>query len=189
MASRCSSNLVAGIVLLMGVSVFAQSADRAQTEAQARRAADRLAALQKEAEALAKQERSLLAELRKLEVEREIRVAELVRTQRDAASVREKLAVATRRSEELAGRAEQQRPDAEARMVQLYKMGRAGYWRLLLDANSLREVGRAYRTAAALGRIDRDRVEEHRKTLASLAAERANLQARANELTALQRKA
>ena len=36
-------------------------------------------------------------------------------------------------------------------MVQLYKMGRAGYWRLLLDVNSLRELGRAYRTAAALG--------------------------------------
>jgi hypothetical protein len=25
--------------------------------------------------------------------------------------------------------------------VQLYKMGRAGYWRLLLDVNSLRESG------------------------------------------------
>jgi septal ring factor EnvC (AmiA/AmiB activator) len=68
-------------------------------------------------------------------------------------------------------------------------MGRAGYWRLLLDVNSLREVGRAYRTAAALGRIDRDRVDEHRRTLAALSAERSSLQARAGELGALQRQA
>ena len=74
-------------------------------------------------------------------------------------------------------------------MVQLYKMGRAGYWRLLLDVNNLREVGRAYRTAAALGQIDRDRVEEHRRTLAALTAERASLEARVKELAALQKRA
>jgi septal ring factor EnvC (AmiA/AmiB activator) len=68
-------------------------------------------------------------------------------------------------------------------------MGRAGYWRMLLDVNSLRELGRAYRTAAALGRIDRDRIEEHRRTLAALTSEKTVLQARAKELDTLQRKA
>ena len=68
-------------------------------------------------------------------------------------------------------------------------MGRAGYWRLLLDVNSLRDVGRAYRTAAALGRIDRDRVNEHRQTLAELTKDRTTLQTRAKELDALERKA
>src|SRR5262249_57031204 len=70
--------------------------------------------------------------------------------------------------------------------VRLYKMGRAGYWKLLLDVNSLREIGHAYRTAAALSRIDRDRVEEHRRTLAALMAERTALQARARELARLE---
>src|SRR4029078_12785290 len=64
-------------------------------------------------------------------------------------------------------------------------MRRAGSRRLLLDVNDLREIGRAYRTAAALGRIDRDRVEEHRRTLAALASERAALQKRATDLDAL----
>ena len=73
--------------------------------------------------------------------------------------------------------------------MQIYKLGRAGYWRLLLDVNNLREVGRAYRTASALARIDRDRVEEHHRTMAALAKERGTLQARAKELDALQRKA
>jgi septal ring factor EnvC (AmiA/AmiB activator) len=68
-------------------------------------------------------------------------------------------------------------------------MGRAGYWRLMLDVENLHEIGRAYRTAAALSRIDRDRAEEHRRTLAALRTERASLDTRAKELAALQKKA
>jgi septal ring factor EnvC (AmiA/AmiB activator) len=175
---------------VIGIGLSAQTpADRSQTEALARRAAERLAALEREAESLATQERSLLAELRKLEVDRAIKVAQLDRIEHDATDVQAKLASATARTQALQGEAQRQRPDVEARLVQLYKMGRAGYWRLLLDVNNLRDVGRAYRTAAALGRIDRDRVDEHRRTLAALTTERATLQARAAELHTLQRKA
>jgi septal ring factor EnvC (AmiA/AmiB activator) len=177
------------VVSLLVVSIAAQTPDRSHTEAQARRAADRLAALQRESAALAKQERTLLAELRKLELDREIKVEELSTIKRDSDDVQGKLDAAASRAQQLEAEAERQRPDVEARMVQLYKMGRAGYWRLLLDVNSLRELGHAYRTAAALNRIDRDRVEEHRRTVAALAAERATLEARAKELTALEKKA
>src|SRR5687768_14228379 len=181
--------LTVGITLLLGISLTAQPPpDRQATEALARRAADRLAALQREAESLAKQERGVLAELRKLEVDRAIKVEELAAIQRDTRGVQARLAATTAQAKRLQGEAERQRPDVEARMVQLYKMGRAGYWRLLLDVNNLREVGRAYRTAAALERIDRDRVEEHRRTLAALAGERAALETRAKELAGLQRR-
>ena len=185
---KAAISLLAGIAVA-AAGIAAQTPDRAQTEALARRAADRLAALQREAESLLKQERTLLAELRKLEIDREIKVEELAKIQRDTSYTREKLTATTAKTEKLQGEAERQRPDVEARMVQLYKMGRAGYWRLLLDVSSLREVGRAYRTAAALGRIDRDRVEEHRRTLAALNTERASLQARVKELATLQRRA
>jgi murein hydrolase activator len=181
--------LLIGITLLLGISLAAQTPDRSQTEALAKRAAERLAALQREADALARQQRSLLVELRKFEVEREIKVEELAKVRRDTESVQQRLAAATAKTAQLQAEADRQRPDVEARLVQVYKMGRAGYWRLLLDVNSLREVGRAYRTAAALGRIDRDRVDEHRRTLAALSAERSSLQARAGELGALQRQA
>jgi septal ring factor EnvC (AmiA/AmiB activator) len=180
---------VAGITALLGMGLIAQTSDRAQVDALSRRAADRLAALQREAESLAGQERGLLGELRKLELEREIRLEKLSGIERDAAAVRQKLAATTARAHTLEGQAELQRPDVEARLVRLYKLGRAGYWRLLLDVSSLREMGRAYRTAAALGRIDRDRVEEHRRTLASLKAERTALQARVKELEGLERAA
>ena len=152
---------------MIGTAALAQApADRApgsgeatarQTEALSRRASERLAALQHEAETLATQEQTLLVGLRKLEVEREIKQEELAKVEREAADVQRQLTVASTRARVLQSEAERQRPDIEARFVQLYKLGRAGYWRLLLDVNSLREVGRAYRTAAALGRIDRDR--------------------------------
>jgi septal ring factor EnvC (AmiA/AmiB activator) len=167
----------------------AEGSARQATEALARRAAERMASLQREADALATQARSLLVELRKLEIDREMRVEQLAQIQRETAEVQAKLAAAAARAETLQGEATRQLPDVEARMVQLYKLGRAGYWRLLLDVNSLRDVGRAYRTAAALGRIDRDRVSEHRRTLSALTKERADLQARAAELAGLQKKA
>src|SRR5207237_4700228 len=52
-----------------------------QTEALSRRASERLAALQHEAETLATQEQTLLVGLRKLEVEREIKQEELARSE------------------------------------------------------------------------------------------------------------
>jgi septal ring factor EnvC (AmiA/AmiB activator) len=189
---------VTALAILLGAGGFAQTpapepdapqASAAQTETQAKRAAERIAALQREAEALARQERTLLGELRKLEVERELRVEELAQIQRDVADVRAKIADATARAAALQAEAARQRPDVEARLVQLYKMGRAGYWRLMLDVENLHEIGRAYRTAAALSRIDRDRAEEHRRTLAALRTERASLDTRAKELAALQKKA
>jgi septal ring factor EnvC (AmiA/AmiB activator) len=166
----------------------ADASPRQAAEAQAKRAAERLAALQREAESLATQERSLLADLRKLEIDRAIKVQQLEQIERDAAAVRQAQRETAARTAALQGEAERQRPDVEARLVRLYKMGRAGYWRLLLDVNSLRDVGRAYRTAAALGRIDRDRVNEHRQTLAELNKDRIALQRRATELDALERK-
>ena len=71
------------------------------------------------------------------------------------------------RDERARGRAAEQRRNRSARTskrawCELYKLGRAGYWRLLLDVDDLRAIGRAYRTAAALNRLDRDRVQEHR---------------------------
>lgn len=176
-----------GAATLAAISLTAQTADPAkQAQALAKRAADRLAALQREAESLAGQERTLLGELRKLELDREIKVERLSALEREAADTRGKLDATTKRAKQLESDAERQRPDIEARLVQLYKMGRAGYWRMLLDVHSLREVGRAYRTAAALSRIDHDRVEEHRRTLAALTAERAALKTRAKELDRLE---
>jgi murein hydrolase activator len=180
------------LAIIVSVTMSAQTppaAERAQTEALAKRAAERLATLQKESESLAKQEQTLLVELRKLEVDRQIKVEELAGIERESGRVRQQLESAATRAEALQSDANRQRPDIERRLQQLYKMGRAGYWRLLLDVDDLRQLGRAYRTAAALTRIDHDRVEEHRRTLAALAEERAALETRSRELDGLQKRA
>src|SRR5689334_19665278 len=60
----------------LSVAVLAQTADRARTEALASRAAERIQALQREADQLASQERTLLGDLRKLEIDRQIKSEE-----------------------------------------------------------------------------------------------------------------
>src|SRR4051812_13696384 len=78
-----SNHAIAGFcavsVVIVGCAVLLarQPADRARAETLARRAGERLQALQREAERLASQESSLLTDLRKLEVERQIKAEEV----------------------------------------------------------------------------------------------------------------
>src|ERR1035437_7068367 len=98
MASRASKRtwwLVAGgWWLALGAAMLAQQPDRGRTEALARRAAERLQTLQREADDLASQEQSVLGDLRKLALERQIKAEEF--KQADA----QVQAVAADRSEE-----------------------------------------------------------------------------------------
>src|SRR5688500_9907343 len=87
------------ISLTIGATVLAQvPSDRQAAEALARRAAQRMAALQREADALANQARSLLVELRKLELDREMKVEQLAEIRRETAEVQSKLAASAART-------------------------------------------------------------------------------------------
>jgi septal ring factor EnvC (AmiA/AmiB activator) len=160
-------------------------ADRDRAAAAAKRTADRLAALQREADTLAAQERTLLVELRKLEVQRQISVEELAKIEQQRVETQKKLDSAEARAAALAQTAAAQLPDVEARLIHLYKMGRAGYWRLLLNVDDLQALARAYRTASTLTAVDKARVREHYATLDALARERKALHARADEIARL----
>jgi murein hydrolase activator len=167
----------------------AQADERARREAASKRAAERIRALQREADALVTRERSLLAELRKLEIDRELRIEEVGQIEREMTDTREALDASRARAIELEAAAAAQRPEIEARLVQLYKMGPAGYWRLLLDTQDIKAIGRAYRTAAALNRLHRERVEAHAATLAALRKEQEELEARVRAIATLQGRA
>lgn len=155
----------------------------------ARRISERLRALEREAADLATREKTLLTELRQLELERQIKTEQLVTLDQDVKATETKLADATARAASLRSAADASRPEVEDRIVRLYKMGRAGYWRLLLDVEDARAIGRTYRVAAALSKLDRDTVQNHAETLAALEAERTTLEAQARELNALQAQA
>jgi murein hydrolase activator len=164
-------------------------ADRARTEGLARRAADRLQALQREADRLAAEERTVIGDLRKLEIERQIRMEELKGVDADAVKLQTELDQTSVRLEALQASASTARPELEQRLVEIYKLGRAQYLRLLLSTPDIRRLGQSTRTVAALAKLDRDRVATYAKTLADLNRERAALDTRRVEFSALRAKA
>jgi septal ring factor EnvC (AmiA/AmiB activator) len=182
MANRSSRTIrtVAAVAAFFGLIAFvaAQTPERARTEALAKRAGERLVALQREADRLASEEASLLNGLRKLEVDRQIRAEELKRADGDVAAIKADIDGATRQMQTLEAAAAAERPELNARLVEMYKMGRARYARVLLSAGDLRKLGQASRTVAAMARLDRERIEQHQRTLEALKATRATLDVR-----------
>jgi septal ring factor EnvC (AmiA/AmiB activator) len=193
MASRYFSRKAIGkaaLVVALGAGLAAQqAAPGRRPSTPSERAAERIRQLQREAEALVAQESQLLVELRKLELERQIKVEELTNVERQQKETSHQLEDATERAHALQLIAEADRPDVESRLVQLYKLGRAGYWRLLLDVDDVRSLGRIYRTAAAMTHLDRERIQAHQRTLDALAKEHVTLQARAKQLQTLEQQA
>ena len=185
-ASGSLLTLLCAFSALAGPRVLARAPSTSQAAgAASQRAADRLKDLQREADELATREKSLLAELRQLEIQRQLKGEELARIDQELGKTEELIAAANARATALRASAETQRPDVEARLVRLYKLGSAGYWRLLLDVDDARSLGRAYRTAAALTRLDVQQVRQHEGTLQSLAAERVALEDQARKSAAL----
>ena len=161
---------------------MAQSPDRAVTDATARRVNERIRALQAEADRLASQSRTLLGDLRQLEIQRDI-AAETVKTANATlAQAQAALQQATDRLTALDQQRESQLPDLKVRLVDIYKRGRGGYAQMLLDVHGMREFARALRAVAALTTINDARISEHRRTLAQMRQERDAMQQRTREL-------
>jgi len=78
------------------------------------------------------------------------------------------------------------RPELRSRLVEMYKLGRARYLRLLLSTPDLRRIGQATRTVATLAKLDQDRVATYRQTLLAMAAARGDLAARSVQLRDVQ---
>jgi septal ring factor EnvC (AmiA/AmiB activator) len=181
--------LTIALVLAAAAGLAAQTSDRLRTESQARRASERLVALQREAEALAAQERTLLTELRRLELERDLKTEELRQIDADTRQVARELGNAGNQIDALEAQADAERPLLEARIVELYKLGSPGYIRLLFNVADLKEFGRAYRLVSALAALDRQRAAEHQQHLRQLRSAHAALKERSAEMTKLQRQA
>jgi septal ring factor EnvC (AmiA/AmiB activator) len=150
---------------------------------------DRLAALQRESQALARQERTLLNELRQLEVERDLQAEQVRRAESELADVTAQRAEAATRIAALETRIATETPGLSARLVDLYKLGRPGYLRLLFDVDGLRSAARGYRMVTALVDADRRRVAEFQHTLDELHQSERLLADRGARIQALQAQA
>ncbi len=178
------SSTVACLLLAAG-PIAAQQPDRAATEALARRAAERLKALHAEADRLVAQERSLIGELRRLELNRQIKSEELKKIDAEAATLAAELAHTDAEVRRLEARDLAERPEMSARIVELYKLGQGRYLKLLLSTSDLRRVGQASRMVAALARRDRDRFAAYQQRLEELKKARAALEDRSARLAKL----
>ena len=185
-----------GVVLLGGTLVWQPglaarggqqppSAERQRVERLSQRAMDRVRALQTEADELASRERTLLGEIRRLEIDRQIRTEEFGVIDGDLAETTGQLEDTATRISDLEREADAQRPLVEARLVALYKMGTPRYTRLLLGAGDLRARGRNYRLIGSLAR-DREQFDDLRETVTDLQVSRSTLEARQVEVAALQ---
>jgi septal ring factor EnvC (AmiA/AmiB activator) len=164
-------------------------AARARAQALTDRANTRMQQLQREADALASQERTLLVELRQLEVQRDLKAAEVARVNATLAATLADITRTEGQTRQLEATVARQKPAIRARLVELYKLGRPGYWRLLLNVNDLRAVGEAYRSVSELSRQDQLQIAEHRRTLAALAQAQQALAAKEAETRRLRAKA
>lgn len=146
----------------------------------------RIDALQREAQSLAGSARTLVGELRALEIERDLRAAEVSRAEATLAVTTRDIAAATSRLSRLEAERQQQLRGLRVQLVDMYKRGAAGYLPLLLAANDLRQFGRTSRALAALGERNRRQVAAHRETMETLQRERAALEDKDKTLRAQQ---
>jgi murein hydrolase activator len=180
-AAASLTGLLVWLWLPASMSLMAQDAQR--------RASERLRVLREEADSLAAREKSLLVELRRLELERDIRL-ELRREAHNALDAANRdLADTTAQLQALEQRQAGQIPGLADRLTEVYKLGSGGYLRMLLSVDDARELGRAYRTVAALAALDRERVRAHASTLASLREARQELEVRRQRAAGLEAKA
>ena len=176
-------------VLLLLTAATAPGQDRERTEVLSRRASARLQALQREGDDLASQERSLLTDLRRLEIQRDIKTEELAQLRTTSDRVARELGTIGNQIDALESEDSALRPLLAARMVELYKLGNAGYVRLLLNVSDLKEMGRAYRMVSAMAELDHQRAAAHEQNLAEMKKARAALEQRTVEMAKLQEEA
>jgi murein hydrolase activator len=151
---------------------------------QARRVDDRMRALQRENEQLARQATTLLGDLRKLEIQRDLRLQEWRQAEASAAEAQQALVHAGDRLAALELERTARLPNLRAQLVDVYKRGRSGYARLIFGATDLRDFARATRAVAALSSINQRRLDEYQQTLQRLTKQRTTLDLSARQLNA-----
>jgi murein hydrolase activator len=176
-------------VLLLGAAVAAAAAGApegpAPRDERLRKVQERRKALEKDLIRLRGQEKSLLGEVERLEVEVRLRGEELREIQIGLQRTQEQMEATVKRLGELEAQVERERPVLAARARALYKLGELSYLRLLLSVDRPSDIFRGYRFVTALARRDNQRIAAFRADLQTLAAVRVDLEARTREALAL----
>jgi septal ring factor EnvC (AmiA/AmiB activator) len=154
-------------MVVMICSDLAAQTPQQDAKAQAARAAARIRVLQRDADRLAAEARTVFGDLRKLEIARAIKREELAKIEAELAEVTAARNAAAARFKTLEATRVAQIPGVASRLVEISKRGRGGYLPLLLASDDVRAFGRLSRGVAAVAELDRVRLEAHRRTIAA----------------------
>ena len=171
--------------LLLGAAVAAAPAGPLPQDERLRKVQERRKALEQDLARLRGQEKSLLGDVERLELEVRLRGEELREIQIGIQRTQEQMDATTRRLNALTTQIERERPALAARARALYKLGELSYLRLLLSVDQPSDFFRGYRLVTNLARRDKERIAAFRADLQALAAVRADLEARTREAVAL----
>jgi septal ring factor EnvC (AmiA/AmiB activator) len=150
-----------------------------------RRIRERKEALAADLAKLRGEEKSLLGEVERLELEVRLRTEQLRETQAVLQRTSEQMEAGSRRIRQLEAALAAERPALAARARALYKLGELSYMRLLLSVERPADAIRGYRFVSGLARRDKERIAGFRSDLAALDATRSELAAKAGQAAAL----
>ena len=172
-----------------GASTPSELVQAAQAAKAQQATKERIAALTREAEGLKRQSASLLDELRRLDVERDLQRAREVQARQALSVLEADLATLTTRQARLRTTLETERPAIAARLRRLQRLGRVGYARIAWNATSARDVGRAARLMNYLARDDGRRLQAYARTASELGETETRLTQRRAEARTLETEA
>jgi septal ring factor EnvC (AmiA/AmiB activator) len=191
MLSRMRRLAVGLLIAALGLRVHAEQApgkaaapgSKAPAASAATRAdrQARLRALKVEADSLAAQKKTLLGDLRRLEIDREIKATELEENTARLATVTAGLEATSAKIAVTERELEAAKPAIRERLVGIYKLGRLGYSRLLFGLDDARTFTRTARVVSLLAQRDRERIDRYRQLIATQTAVRARLSAEQQE--------
>jgi septal ring factor EnvC (AmiA/AmiB activator) len=154
-------------------------------EARLQRIRARKDALSRDLDKMRGQEKSLLGDVERLELEVRLRGEQLRETQVVLQRANEQIEQSSRRLRELEASLAAARPALAARARALYKLGELSYLRLLLSVERPSDAIQGYRFVSALARRDKERIAGFRSDLTAVAATRADLETKAGQAAAL----
>jgi len=182
LASAASAGLLA---VVASATAPAPSPGAPPQDERLRKVQERRKALEQDLVRLRGQEKSLLGDVERLELEVRLRAEELREIQIGLQRTQEQMDATVKRVKDLEAQVERERPVLSARARALYKLGELSYLRLLLSVERPSDIFRGYRFVTALARRDNQRIAAFRADLNTLAATRADLEVRTREALAL----
>jgi murein hydrolase activator len=146
---------------------------------------ERREALEREVARLKTQEKSLLGEVERLEVEVRLRGEQVRETQILLQRTNAQLDATLRKVKDLEKSIAAERPVLAARSRALYKLGEVSYLRILLSVDRPSDIFRGYRFVTTLARRDKERFASFRADLTALTTTKTELEQKTQDALAL----